>query len=165
MRPAIDYTALPPLKHDSSSQHVPSGRFKDLPKETCPICHLRLNAMKPLDDDGIANDISLPSFQMQDGSKEETRIYVPTQSDCWGGCQWCYYCIASELVKSAEVVKEQLKQGKEANEGWDCLRCGGTVTRAWRMGPDPVAEASLIDEEGAEAGDLSVDTLKEGAAS
>jgi hypothetical protein len=36
---------------------------------------------------------------------------------------------------------------KEEPGKWDCLRCGGRVTRAWRVGPDPSQPSVEVDME------------------
>jgi peroxin-2 len=94
-----------------------------------------------------------------DGGEDEERIFIPAQTDCWGGCRWCYYCIGTELARHAEGVaatrisakvqpvrggKEQTLSVEEAPK-WDCLRCGGSVMRAWRLGAEP--ELLALDSE------------------
>lgn len=160
----IDYSSiplLPSLSSKTAGGHVSSpakhqGPLADLPLDTCPICHLRQSAApRPLDSIGAGSGISLPpisgSGQDEAAGQEETRIFVPAQSDCWGGCRWCYYCIGEELYKHHESVKRRQKEkgggGKKGrkfadgekeeeqkDKGWSCLRCGGSVSRAWRVG-------------------------------
>lgn len=171
----IDYASIPLVpslgsKNDPSHpiSGIPTGPFANLPLETCPICHLRQTAVpRPLDSVGAGSDIALPpisgSGQEEAGGSEgheETRIFVPAQTDCWAGCKWCYYCIGEELFKDHEGVSRRRKEKsvgpdvraegkgdfpgekrkmvavKEVEEGWGCLRCGGSVSRAWRVGAE-----------------------------
>lgn len=173
----IDYASIPLLpssissagSNGKSSQKAHTGPLADLPLTTCPICHLRQTSSPvPLDSVGAGSGISLPRISgsgqgepksMSQGD-DETRIFVPAQTDCWGGCRCCYYCIGEELYKHAEGVKERLakarpvegtKKGQEGQKSgevnqtiapsdekhpWECLRCGGSVTRAWRVGAE-----------------------------
>jgi peroxin-2 len=142
---SIDYNSLPTLPSQpltgistSGAGSVHTGPLAHLPKSTCPICYLRTtSAPVPLVSGGSGPQISLPPIQGtewgsqshtveslgegDDVQEEETRIFVPAQSDCRGGCRWCYYCIAEELVKRSEMVsgrragtrkrKENGKQG------------------------------------------------------
>ena len=143
---SIDYSSIPlaPLDRNDpkASKAAHSGPLADLPIATCPICHLRSSsAPVPLTS---SLDISLPpvSGTGEAESNEENRIFVPAQTDCWGGCRWCYYCIMGEIAAledqhEPERGKTTGKSGQEAIK-WDCLRCGGRVSRAWRAGPEPV---------------------------
>lgn len=151
---AIDYTSIPLLPTqtfgtEKRSTVVHSGPMANLPKSTCPICHLRFtSAPVPLDPSTSSGSaINLPPIQsvfttdLAEGeSKEETRIYVPAQTDCWGACRWCYYCIAGELAKHRGGLETRRRNRpaakKEEEEKWTCLRCGGGATRAWRVGAD-----------------------------
>lgn len=196
----VDYTALTHTSFSTSvaglskvSASAHTGPLAHLPKETCPICHLRYtSAPIPLDAStsqgssfSLPPILTFPTSTSGEEAKEETRVYVPAQTDCWGGCQWCYYCIAGELGKHQECVrlaersKPKIKKEKQIvwekvqsrvkertrekehfrvkekvqdtdtelnavleEEKWNCLRCGGGVTRAWRVGPtEPVAVA------------------------
>ena len=135
----IDYSSiatLPTLESEKATA-AHSGKLADLPLDTCPICHLRSTSTPvPLTS---SLDISLPPVGPggTKESNEENRIFVPAQTDCWGGCRWCYYCIKGELVslRHGSPVDDKADSGK-----WDCLRCGGRVTRAWRVGPDSVSQ-------------------------
>jgi peroxin-2 len=162
---SIDYTSLPaisastkpgqPSSTPSNSTAAHSGPFAHLSKSTCPICHLRLTsspvAIAPAGEAGAS--ISLPRIggtslnsthgDERDGEedvKAETRIFVPAESDCQGRCRWCYYCIAEQLVRHREEVEARRKKGRggyeENEEAWSCLRCGGGITRAWRVGEE-----------------------------
>ena len=147
---SIDYTSLPLLPASTgppskAPRSAHSGPLASLPKSTCPICHFRLNSAPiPLDANTASGSaISLPPIQSvfsseipEDEAKEETRIFVPAQTDCWGSCRWCYYCIAGKLVNHHVAVKAKRKTGPEEKEEekWDCLRCDGGITRAWRVG-------------------------------
>jgi peroxin-2 len=169
---SIDYNSLPalPSQHQSGTSTSPAGPvhtgpLAHLPKSTCPICYLRTtSAPVPLVSGGSGPQISLPPIHgtewgsqshtadLEHGDiaqEEETRIFVPAQSNCRGGCRWCYYCIAEELVKRSEMEsrrkagarnrkgngKEGEKNGEE-EQGWTCLRCGGVISRAWRVGAE-----------------------------
>ncbi|RSH87381.1 peroxisome assembly protein (Peroxin-2) [Saitozyma podzolica] len=169
---SIDYNSLPalPSQHQSGTSTSPAGPvhtgpLAHLPKSTCPICYLRTtSAPVPLVSGGSGPQISLPPIHgtewgsqshtadLEHGDiaqEEETRIFVPAQSNCRGGCRWCYYCIAEELVKQSEMesgrkagARKRKGNGKEGGknggeeEGWTCLRCGGVVSRAWRVGAE-----------------------------
>jgi peroxin-2 len=142
----IDYSSIAPLPTLESEKTTAahSGQLADLPLDTCPICHLRSTSTPvPLTS---SVDISLPPVGPGESkeSNEENRIFVPAQTDCWGGCRWCYYCIMGELVS-----QEHPGTGVEKEEPgkWDCLRCGGRVTRAWRVGPDPSQPSVEVDME------------------
>jgi peroxin-2 len=150
---AIDYSSIPlaPLDRNDpkASKAAHSGPLADLPIDTCPICHLRsTSAPVPLTS---SLDISLPPVAgtgLKEGD-EENRVFVPAQTDCWGGCRWCYYCIMGELAAppgqtGTESGKVSGVSGDTAVK-WDCLRCGGRVTRAWRAGPEPVDSTSTDD--------------------
>ncbi|KAK4688705.1 peroxin-2, partial [Tremellales sp. Uapishka_1] len=132
--PEVDYSSLlatTTKASPSSSTRAHSGLFATIPKETCPLCHLR-SSTNPvaLGDSGI----SLPPLgDQKDEGKEENRIYVPAQTDCWGTCRYCYYCIMGELAGFEEKRREK---SAEASETWECLRCGGGVTKAWRVGAE-----------------------------
>ena len=152
----VDYTSIPlypgPAKPgEARSRDAHSGPLADLPLTSCPICH-RKRATVPVPIAGTESGaaISLPPVDLE-GGEEEERIFIPAQTDCWGGCRWCYYCIGTELAKHSEsaaatqsAAKNQpTRKGKgqdaPVNEvpKWDCLRCGGGVTRAWRVGAEP----------------------------
>ena len=166
---AIKYDAIP-LKPDTTAftnTLAHSGILAHLPRTTCPICHRRRTAEPvPLSDTQAGSDITLPPLPLsgephvpqlildissQENENDDTTIYVPAQSDCWGGCRWCYYCIQGELVKhrleqararEIGMVSHKGEKGEEQEEKWTCLRCGGGVTRAWRVptvddGPRP----------------------------
>jgi peroxin-2 len=144
---SIDYTQLSNDTTTSApSARAHAGLLADLPLETCPICHLRQrSAPQGLGSGSTASAIELPPLRPSwTGHDEETQIFVPAQSDCWGKCQWCYYCIASELARHQEEMEEKRKSQPKSTKagsgeveedlGWECLRCGGKVTRAWRVG-------------------------------
>jgi hypothetical protein len=49
-----------------------------------------------------------------------------------------------------ELVSQEHQGPSEETEKpskWDCLRCGGRVTRAWRVGPDPSQPLVEVDME------------------
>lgn len=137
----IDYDSIPAKPNTSngnptSASH--SGALADLPADVCPICHLR-STTTPVP---LAAGVSLPPVNQRSGEgDEENRVFVPAQTDCWGGCRWCYYCIMGELAALDERQRSGGKgKGLEIEEEkvqWNCLRCGGTVTEAWRVGPEP----------------------------
>lgn len=140
---SIDYASIASLPNstEKKSTAAHSGLLAGLPMETCPICHLR-SASAPVT---LASDISLPPINLEglsdrDGTvmDEENRIFVPAQTDCWGGCRWCYYCIVGELASlhSSDRSSEAMRTERDESRKWDCLRCGGAVTRAWRAGPE-----------------------------
>lgn len=162
---SIDYHKLPIVPRGkgaaangaASNRAAHSGRLAGLPLTTCPICHQRKSSTPvPIASSSAGANISLPPIphldadgssvdDLVDGSsadiEEETRMFVPAETDCWGGCRWCYYCIAEELVKHRERLDASRKAGKPVapeEEKWTCLRCGGQVTRAWRAGSDSV---------------------------
>ncbi|OCF36856.1 peroxin-2 [Kwoniella heveanensis BCC8398] len=180
--PAIDYSSIPLVSSSSASVNIQqkhTGPYAGLPRSTCPICHIRYSsAPVPLDaSTSQGSALSLTPITLSAGSseaetgmmtefghgddKEESRIFVPAQTDCRGNCQWCYYCIGEELYKHRERVKNEAakqkttttkkkkmaldnggidgmhKQEREdevaEKDKWECLRCGGCVTRAWRV--------------------------------
>jgi peroxin-2 len=147
---AIDYTSIPLLPPSTSTKltKAHSGPLAALPVLTCPICHLRYTSTpQPISSTSTGSNIALPPIQIgelgegQDGI-EETRVFVPAKTDCWGGCEWCYYCIAGELATFEKAKAEKTSRGDKGKrkgnqaeeEKWMCLRCGGGVTRAWRVG-------------------------------
>ncbi|KAK8864373.1 hypothetical protein IAR55_001621 [Kwoniella newhampshirensis] len=171
----IDYTSIPLFPastrdcgEPNTVAKVHTGQLAGLPKSTCPICHLRISSTPvPLDSTtSQGNALTLPpiaglgegpSGHTEGGgeAKEESRIFVPAQTDCEGACKWCYYCIGEELYKHREIIASKTK-GKEGrrkdgtnNEGsangeeekWQCLRCGGRVSRAWRVGAEDDIDA------------------------
>jgi peroxin-2 len=146
---SIDYSSIPLAPVDrndpKASKAAHSGPLADLPIDTCPICHLRsTSAPVPLTS---SLDISLPPVAVmgQRESDEENRIFVPAQTDCWGGCRWCYYCIMGELAAFSGQTGTVSGVSGDTAVKWDCLRCGGRVTRAWRAGPEPVDSTSTDD--------------------
>lgn len=174
----IDYASLPLIPSHSaalagssstSRRAAHSGPFASLPLNICPICHARSESVPvPIDEMGAGSGISLPPIHLpgagvhsgmgqggHNDREEEEGIFVPAQTDCWGGCRWCYYCIGEELYKFEEQRKEKASgkrraggkgktvTGKEKGkhdeevehvERWSCLRCDGDVSRAWRVG-------------------------------
>jgi peroxin-2 len=168
---SIDYSSItlePSANNEKSSvgsTQAHAGPYASLPLSTCPICYSR-RVSKPvsLSDSVSGARISLPRLDQVDGddvSGEEERMFVPAQTNCWGGCRWCYYCIAGELAefeaKSTKTAKPA-KPAPAAQRGargvpeekmeeevkWDCLRCGGGATKAWRVGgtrPEVESEA------------------------
>ena len=167
---SIDYSSIPPVPPTSTGDEsgrlsntiAHSGLLARLPLSTCPICHLRRTTTPvPIADTSSGSAISLPPMTIpgeDDQGHEDERIFVPAETDCWGRCRWCYYCIAGELAKHREDISQRLGQGAKKvekmerigrtdenmerqmkdEEKWQCLRCGGGVTRAWRVGAEPV---------------------------
>lgn len=92
-------------------------------------------------------DIELPQLDDDPASQQdnEDRIYVPAQTDCWGGCKYCYYCIADGLARHAQV-SEGAKDEKLVTK-WTCLRCGGAATKATRVGAEPREVSSSSEAE------------------
>ncbi|EIW70622.1 hypothetical protein TREMEDRAFT_68135 [Tremella mesenterica DSM 1558] len=138
---SIDYTSLPSVTPQSIEQTTKahSGEYANLPLSTCPLCYRRIHS-KPAPITSMTTSIQLPPISIdQEEEDEETRIYVPAQTDCWGECKWCYYCIADELVRHRhELTKHQRssRKGSEEDESWICLRCGGAVTTSRRAIPE-----------------------------
>ena len=181
----VDYTALKPAitfkGPNEKATPAHSGILAHLPKATCPICHLRQStAPVPLSDTRAGSNIRLPPItardsliqqirgdqehlvaQEEEAVKEETRIFVPAQSDCWGGCRWCYYCIQEEIVKhrlrleDEKQGKGKMKDAEQQGDKWTCLRCGGGVSKAWRAGTEDRKQEQMPDLE--KALPLSVD--------
>lgn len=145
----IDYNSIPAVSNDingkpTSMSH--SGPLADLPEDICPICHLRSNTT-PVP---LAAGVSLPPVGHRDDAEDdENKVFVPAQTDCWGGCRWCYYCIMGELaaIRQTQHADGNGKgsEGSQKPPKWDCLRCGGAVTGAWRVGPDPLPKESVKD--------------------
>lgn len=163
----IDYTSVPLLAAKGNSTEKPSrdahsGPYANLPLSSCPICYQRRKATPaPIGEGSAASDIALPPIDVSGGEDEET-VFIPAETDCWGGCRWCYYCIAGELARHAEVVAAaeiaySTKKGRTDEkttvaeitaEKWTCLRCGGGVSRAWRVGAEvPSNEVGQDDQE------------------
>lgn len=105
-----------------SSAH--SGPFARLPASVCPVCYVR-RTEQPQALSGT--DIELPSLDNAE-TEDEDKIFVPAQTDCWGQCMYCYYCVADELARAGR----RFQKGEQESSVWSCLRCGGEVTRAWR---------------------------------
>ena len=180
---AIKYDAIPlnPVTTAFTYTLAHSGILAHLPRTTCPICHRRRTAEPvPLSDTQAGSDITLPplpfsvdqhvpqhvlDISSHEHGNDDTSIYVPAQSDCWGGCRWCYYCIQGELVKHRLEVARARDIGMISRKGddpereeerWTCLRCGGGVTRAWRVltvnqGPRPSTSSMSGSGKGEEA--------------
>ena len=116
---------------NSSSKASPSNRQKGshhfLPSTTCPICYARSNSPPThLPSSSIA-DPTNPSASLLNTShasqtNQDTTVKIPYVADCGNGCRYCYYCIVGSLASCEE----------EAEESWECLRCGGEVTAANR---------------------------------
>lgn len=105
-----------------SSAH--SGPFARLPASVCPVCYVRrTEAPQALS----GTDIELPALDNAE-TEDEDKIFVPAQTDCWGQCMYCYYCVADELARAGK----RAEKGEQEKPVWPCLRCGGDVTRAWR---------------------------------
>jgi hypothetical protein len=48
-----------------------------------------------------------------------------------------------------ELVSQEHRESigeKEEPGKWNCLRCGGRVTKAWRVGPDPSEPVVEVDK-------------------
>ena len=141
----VDYDSIPiKPRHDhegTPSREAHSGILAKLPPESCPICHLRrVSVPRPIAQGSSGAAISLPPVEVDEGQEEE-RIFVPAQTNCWGGCRWCYYCIAGELASHNQQIAAgpgEEETDEKGNVNWTCLRCGGGVTRAWRVGPNQV---------------------------
>ncbi|WWC70228.1 uncharacterized protein I206_104178 [Kwoniella pini CBS 10737] len=168
----IDYSTIKsqPMANGIHSQRH-KGIYADLPLSTCPICHSRnITAPVPLSSSAQGSGLNLPPIEGAGGfghelDSDENKIFVPAQTDCKGGCRWCYYCIGEELFKHNERVKayktstKKLESKKDAasvqqkdlreknkiiqednqneeEEKWECLRCGDGVSRAWRVGTE-----------------------------
>ncbi|WVQ67696.1 uncharacterized protein L199_005900 [Kwoniella botswanensis] len=162
----IDYTTIPITSSSSNGPIEPKGIYGNLPKSTCAICYSRNSTQPvPLSSSSTGSNLNLPPIEGADGSgfgheddKEDNRIFIASQTDCVGGCRWCYYCIGGELYNHYERVKangrkskkreDEVKQKGEEKEiatnqeeqdnedKWDCIRCGGKVSRAWRVGAE-----------------------------
>ncbi|WOO85885.1 Peroxisome biogenesis factor 2 [Vanrija pseudolonga] len=135
-----------------------AGVVAGIPRHTCPVCYLR-RTTTPVAISGT--DISLPPLTADDAAANdeandnEDRIFIPAQTDCWGGCKYCYYCIADELARwdkeQAEVAGGKVRKADK----WTCLRCGGGVTRAWRAGAEPLSVETTSESEAAGTGSES----------
>ncbi|GMK54333.1 hypothetical protein CspeluHIS016_0109190 [Cutaneotrichosporon spelunceum] len=147
----IDYDALSAAQGSISAAKAagvaaPSaahaGICAGIPLQTCPVCYLRRTSA-PVALSGT--DIELPALEDADPEADpEDRIFIPAQTDCWGGCSYCYYCIADELAQFAQDHPE-----KDAR--WQCLRCGGNVSKAKRASAEPGAlQRSEESEESSE---------------
>lgn len=140
----IDYAALSASANDLSAARkagtaapasAHSGPFAKLPRAVCPICYVRrTEAPQALS----GTDIELPALDNAE-TEDEDKIFVPAETDCWGRCQYCYYCVADELARVGRRAEKGEGEGK-----WACLRCGGTATRAWRA---TAAETGFVPPE------------------
>lgn len=121
------------LKSSSSSSSSPSNRPQGshhfLPSSTCPICYQRSNSPPThLPSSSSIADPTNPSASLLNTSaqastgNQDTSVKIPYVADCGEGCRYCYYCIVGTLAGCEE----------EAEESWECLRCGGQVTAANR---------------------------------
>lgn len=116
-----------------------AGVCAGIPAQTCPVCYLRRTSA-PVALSGT--DIELPPLEDEDPEADpEDRIFLSASTDCWGGCRYCYYCIADEL---AQFAQEHGDDGAK----WQCLRCGGNVTKAKRTGAEPGALQRKSEDEG-----------------
>ncbi|ORX36661.1 Pex12 amino terminal region-domain-containing protein [Kockovaella imperatae] len=152
----INYQSIPLLPASSKGRkksRALTGVLAHLPRTICPVCHLRQTAIPvPLSDTQAGSDIPLPPLPIsadptvpQDilritEDNDETVIFSPARSDCWGECAYCYYCIKGELVKHKMALDQEMavirdEKQREACKArkWSCLRCGGEVSRAWRV--------------------------------
>ncbi|WVO22225.1 uncharacterized protein IAS62_003555 [Cryptococcus decagattii] len=145
------------------------GPFARLSKTTCPICYIRHSAAPvTLSSTSQGSSLTLPpipgSSEAAFGhevpeidSEEECRIFMPARTDCDGGCLWCYYCIGEELYRHRKSnLRTANKRSKPTRNGqqeldkteeevkWNCLRCGGGVSKAWRA--DSQEEAQWYGE-------------------
>lgn len=155
----IDYDALSAAQGSISAAKAagvaaPSaahaGVCAGIPQQTCPVCYLRRTSA-PVALSGT--DIELPPLEDADPEADpEDRIFLAAKTDCWGGCSYCYYCVADELAQFAQ-------EHPDGDAKWQCLRCGGSVTKAKRVGAEPGAlqrhesDESSEEEEKGEKGD------------
>lgn len=158
----IDYDALSAAQSSITAAQragVPApttayaGICAKIPLSTCPVCYLRRTSA-PVELPGT--DIELPPLEEDSEADPEDRIFLAAETDCWGHCRYCYYCVAEELAEFALESKD--KGGK-----WTCLRCGGAVTKARRVGADPrTPKAKAVEAveavETVDAVDSEVDT-------
>jgi peroxin-2 len=117
-------TAVPTAAH--------AGVLAGIPLSVCPVCYLRRTSAS------VAlpgTDIELPQLEEEQRDNED-RVFLPAQTDCWGECKYCYYCIADELAQHAQRVAAD-PPADESGAKWTCLRCGGAVVRATRLGYVP----------------------------
>lgn len=141
---SIDYEALSAAQSSITAAQragapAPAAAFAGIcariPASTCPVCYLR-RTNAPVELPGT--DIELPMIEDEDLEADpEDRIFLPAQTDCWGQCQYCYYCVAEELARFAKENK---------GEKWTCLRCGGSATKARRVGALPLPKADTDTE-------------------
>ncbi|GAA5987632.1 hypothetical protein JCM11641_001174 [Rhodosporidiobolus odoratus] len=126
----------------------PSGPLAHLPTSTCPICFsLSTSAPANLPFASYA-DPTLPSASLMAPTisgpigPTDTNVKIPYVTECQFGCRYCYYCIVGALARAEE----------EAEEGWECLRCGGVVRSVWReeLAQDEVEGESEKGDGGAE---------------
>jgi peroxin-2 len=138
-------TAVPTAAH--------AGMQAGIPISVCPCCYLRRTSTS------VAlpgTDIELPPLGEEEQRDNEDRIFVPAQTDCWGECKYCYYCIADELARHSQRFAAE--GGDESAAKWTCLRCGGAVTKASRMGALPLPVA---DSESSESSEISSESEAE----
>ncbi|GAA6043240.1 hypothetical protein JCM8097_008478 [Rhodosporidiobolus ruineniae] len=146
-------------KQPSGLSDKPQGPYAFLPLSTCPICyHLSTAGASALPGAiGSASmstfaDPTLPSASLLTSSSAaapsgpsgpgggDSSVKIPYRTvECRFGCRYCYYCIVGALAKADE----------EADDHWDCLRCGGEVRSVIRE----EVEGGVVDAEGEPGGE------------
>ncbi|BGP12377.1 peroxisome assembly protein (Peroxin-2) [Rhodosporidiobolus nylandii] len=122
-----------------SSSEKSTGPLAHLPSHTCPICYSLSTAAHAANLPAASYaDPTLPSASLMAPSgpsgPTDTTLKIPYVADCRGGCRFCYYCIVGALARADE----------EAEEGWECLRCGGMITSVRREMAD---EGVVLEED------------------
>ncbi|KAL7421828.1 peroxisome assembly protein (Peroxin-2) [Cryptotrichosporon argae] len=120
--PAPDYAALPPL---SSTVQAQAGPLAHLPPTACAICHARQTSAPA----ALGAGVDLPALDAH-VADDETAVFVPARADCRARCEYCWYCIHEALVG----FSRERDAGRTDAEKWSCLRCGGGVGAAMRVG-------------------------------
>ncbi|WWC61850.1 uncharacterized protein I303_104435 [Kwoniella dejecticola CBS 10117] len=150
--------------NDDAQRH--RGIYADLPLSTCPICHSRnITAPVPLSSSAQGSGLNLPPIEGASGFEheadaEENRIFVPAQTDCKGGCRWCYYCIGQELYNHHERQKANGNGNGKAKKRVDAQRAGQVVHGRLKGGKDRAGKAKEQASEGEEEDEVKWECLR-----
>lgn len=122
----------------------PRGPYAGLPRSTCPICYSKAT---PSSSSAVAIP-QLPAIPVLPSAAgaavaappadDPNSIHIPVRADCFGRCEFCYFCLGEALVRTEEAERlGAVESGGGCGVGamaggWPCLRCGGSI-RAMTM--------------------------------
>lgn len=122
----------------AQQQKRKAGPLHHLTPDICAICHTRIS---PAVDSALglplpnasadADPLHLQAHSATEAS--ESRIHMPTRAGCEAGCVYCYFCIAGAITAEAKRVEEAEQYGRDAGDGWPCLRCGQGIWSCSRI--------------------------------